>query len=367
MPAQFIRPQMREESAMKRSAGVTVIAILSLIGSAFALLMGVLIALSGLLASASNPSEFPGSPVFLKAMLVVIALFYALLAAWGIATAIGLFRLKKWARISIIIFSSLLSLMSACGLVGGLAITFLPNPNQAMDPAILTIVRIFMACFSLAQLSLGIWWLVFFTRKKVKEQFEPAMAAPTVLSAPQAFPPALDAPIVASLPSSTGRPLSFTILAWLMLASCVFIPLNLLLRFPAILFTMILTGWAAAVYYLAFLALHLYIGIGLLRLRLMARIVAIGYYCFVFLNAAAFYLAPGARLRMLDLIHRFDSMFPWKQPWQNQQPFLFDTTPFMIMGACMGLVMLLIPLYFLITRKAAFEKAAAAGGPLRFN
>ena len=32
----------------------------------------------------------------------------------------------------------------------------------------------------------------------------------------------------------------------------------------------------------------------------------------------------------------------------------------MIMGACIGLAALLVPLYFLITRKSAFEKAAAA-------
>jgi len=34
-------------------------------------------------------------------------------------------------------------------------------------------------------------------------------------------------------------------------------------------------------------------------------------------------------------------------------------TPLLILGACGGLIGLMVPLYFLITRKQAFEKAAA--------
>jgi hypothetical protein len=126
------------------------------------------------------------------------------------------------------------------------------------------------------------------------------------------------------------------------------------------LFTRILIGWPATVYYLAFLLLHLFIGIGPLRLKLVARTMAIAYCCFGLLNTAVFYLAPGGNSRMQDVILRSHAMFPSTQPLLNQQLFMFDHSPFMIMGVFIGLLALLAELYFLISRKAAFEKAAAA-------
>ena len=345
---------------MKRSAGITVIAILSLIGSAFMLLMAIFVARVPLMAPVSSSPGLPSSTAFFKAMFVGIALFFALLATWGILTSIGLFRLREWARISIIVFSVLVVLQGTFGVLTLLVMPILPSPNQAADPAIMMGVRIFMAGFSLALLSLGVWWLVFFTREKVTEQFASAPAALLAPPASQVFPSTFAPPVVASLPGSTGCPLSFTILAWLMLVSCLFIPLNLLLHAPIVLFTKILTGKPAVVCLIALLALWLYIGIGLLRLRLTARIVAIAYCCFMFASTATFYLAPGGSSRVQDVLRRSEAMFPWIQPWQNQQSFLFDARPFMVVGACIGLAALLVPLYFLITRKGAFEKAAAA-------
>jgi len=348
---------------MKRSACVTVIAILSLIGSAFMLLIGVLFALVALLAPLPGPPEIPYPPAFFKAMFVGIAVFHALLAAWGIITSIGLLRLKEWARISIIIFSVLLILQSGFGVLFSLLMIILPKQNQAVDQGVMAIAGIIMAVLSLTMLGLGIWWLVFFIHKKVREQFASTRAvlpaSPVLQGSPETFGPSA----ASSLPSPPKRPLSFTIIAWLMLVGCLFMPLSILLRAPAILLTKILVGWPATVYFIAFLGLHLYIGIGLLRLRLTARIVAIAYYCLWFVNAAAFYLAPGGHSRILNLMQRSYEMFPWSQPWQNQQPLIFDPTPFMAIGACIGLIANLIPLYFLISRKEAFEKAAAAQNP----
>ena len=339
---------------MKRSAGVTVIAVLSLLGSAFMLLVGGFAVLISLLAPVSSSPAFRGFPPFFRSMMVLL---YVLLTTWGILTSIGLFRLKEWARISILTFSVLLALHGTFTALISLVIPVRSGPNQAAG---LADVRIFMAGFSLALLSLGVWWLVFFARRKVGEQFAAARAERLALSTPQVFPPTVGPSVVAPLPSSTGRPLSFTILAWWMLASCLLIPLNLLLRPPAVLFTKVLTGWPAELYFIALLALHLYVGIGLLRLKLTARVVAIAYYCFIFVSTAVFYLAPGVHSRMVDLMRRAQAMFPWTRPLQDQQAFLFDPTPLMVMGACLGLAATLVPLYFLVTRKDAFEKAATA-------
>jgi hypothetical protein len=95
-------------------------------------------------------------------------------------------------------------------------------------------------------------------------------------------------------------------------------------------------------------------------MRLTARVVAIAYFCFGFVNGAIFYLAPGGNSRILGLIRRSQEMYPWLQPWQNQQPFVFDFKPLIAIGVCMSLAVVIMPIYFLITRKAAFEKAATA-------
>lgn len=344
---------------MKRSAGVTAISILSMIGSAIMLLLGALFVLVAILAPIPSAPESPYSPAFFKGIFWGIAIFHALLAAWGILTGIGLLRLKGWARISIIVFSVLLILQSAFGTLIALVIPFLPHPNQAVDPAVTTISSIVMAVLALTLLGLGIWWLVFFLRKKVREQFASTRTMLPTSPGSEGAAPTLDSFETSSIPDPARRPLSFTIIAWFILAGCLFFPLSIFLRSPAVLLTKLLVGWPATVYFIAFLIMHLYIGIGLLRMKLTARIVAIAYFCFGFVNGAIFYLAPGGNSRISALIKTSQEIYPWMQLSQNQ-PFMFDFTPLIAVGACMGLAVVMIPLYFLITRKAAFEKAAAA-------
>lgn len=131
------------------------------------------------------------------------------------------------------------------------------------------------------------------------------------------------------------------------------------MRGPAVLFTRILTGWPAVVLFGTFAVLQLGIGVGLLRLRPAARMAAIIYFSFVFVNSAVFYFAPGGHARLVALMESQQSMFPWVRLFQRQAEFQFDPTPLLMVGAVAGLVMITVPLYFLVTRKAAYEKAAA--------
>lgn len=69
--------------------------------------------------------------------------------------------------------------------------------------------------------------------------------------------------------------------------------------------------------------------------------------------------APGAHERARLLMESEQAMFPWMLVLQGQPEFQIDATPFFVVGAVAGLIGITIPLYFLITRKFAFEKAAA--------
>src|ERR1700722_11866918 len=104
-----------ELTPIKRSGGVTAIALFSLLGSLLMLLMAAFMALLPFLSSTLASNDSPAPPGLAKAMLFMAALMYLALAAWGIATSIGLFRLRAWARISIIIFSVLLILSGGFG------------------------------------------------------------------------------------------------------------------------------------------------------------------------------------------------------------------------------------------------------------
>lgn len=344
---------------MKRSVGVTAIAVLSLLGSLFALLMGALVAVLPFLSSEFGSQQSPFPPGFFKLIMVLAALMYLLPAIWGIVTSIGLFKLKEWARISIIVFSVLLIGIAGSGGLMFLVVPFRPVPNQAVDANIISGVRIFMTSFAAGLAGIGVWWLIFFTRAKVRQQFVLLrQAAARTIS--DALPVSTTSFVSASAPTVPTRPLSLTIIAWLLLAGCLWLPITILLRYPAVVFTKVVTGWPAALYYLAAVIVHLYVGIGLLRLKPLARTIGVFYYGFVFVNMAVFYLTPGGRSRMLDLMQKSLPLFPWVRTldWQNQMAPEFNSMPLLI--ACLGLAGLLIPLYFLVTRKQAFEKAAAA-------
>src|SRR5215470_4214725 len=103
--------------------------------------------------------------------MYLAALVYLGPSAWGILTSIGLFRLKEWARISIIVFSVLLVAMSGLGGLMLLLIPFPTPPGQTVDPSVTSGVRLVMGVSCLLLISVGAWWLVFFNRAKVKQQF----------------------------------------------------------------------------------------------------------------------------------------------------------------------------------------------------
>jgi hypothetical protein len=123
----------------------------------------------------------------------------------------------------------------------------------------------------------------------------------------------------------------------------------------------ILTGWRAAAFFLASAALIIYIGTALLRMKPAGRMTAIGYFIFTLVNLAVFYFAPGGRARMAKLLDLQQSMFPWMRSSQGVSPFGAEFMPIIIIGAIFGLVLWMVPLYFLIAAKPAFDKAAKEG------
>jgi hypothetical protein len=356
---------------MKRSVGVTVSAILALVVSSSVALLGLLM-LAVVIAAASRPMEqpenFPFPPSVFKAFMMVVPLMYLLPAAWGITTGIGLLRLRNWARISIIVFASLLTIYGVFGGLMGVLFTLVRLPQgPETDPGIMMGIRIVMVSMALVQLSIGIWWLIFFNRAKVRDQFRrthalemrPTPVLPTMGTLPPPPIMAQTAPIANfQPPAAPARPTSITIIGWYLLIVSFYVPLNLALHTPAMFFNKLLTGWPAALYYVAVGAAHLCIGIGLLKLWRAARIFGIAYLLLFSVNSAVFCLAPGARERIKTMMALQYSVFPGIKEWQDTLFAQFDMTPLIIASMLFGLLIFGVILYFLIINKAAFERKA---------
>lgn len=94
---------------MKRPAGLVIAAVLLILGSLLALCAGVLMILAGLFAphAPATPSQ-PLPPSWISGVIFVVAGFAGLIAAWGIVTAVGVLRVRAWARYSMMVIAAVL-------------------------------------------------------------------------------------------------------------------------------------------------------------------------------------------------------------------------------------------------------------------
>ena len=116
---------------MQRPAGVTVIAVLDFIGAAFCIIGALVAFFFGTMlasfigaAAGANGTAAPGAAPAAGLMAgigIFIGAIFIFLAVLAIFVALGLLKLKNWARITAIVFSALGLLMSLNGLRGGMA------------------------------------------------------------------------------------------------------------------------------------------------------------------------------------------------------------------------------------------------------
>ncbi|MEE8608435.1 MAG: hypothetical protein V3S55_12590, partial [Nitrospiraceae bacterium] len=132
---------------MSRSIGVTISVALVLLGSLFWLLVS-------LLALVFRPTE-PPLPPALRYANIFASLSMVLSSVWGVLTAIGLFRLKRWARISLLIFAGLLVYTGAIVVVVMLVMTFPAQLSEEQQSLTRTVAIVIFSPL----VGIGIWWL----------------------------------------------------------------------------------------------------------------------------------------------------------------------------------------------------------------
>jgi hypothetical protein len=194
---------------MKRPAGVTIAAVMVFIGSGLTLLSaGFMIFAFAVMPAAET------TPAFTRDAGLIMSVLMLGLAGWGIATGINLLQLREWSRISMIVFSSLLLVMSVPGLLMMLVMPLAIPPASAYPPGdampspehLMTAVRVVMAVFYALLAVLGGWWLYFFNTRPIRELFRGAATTSSSNWTPGVLAPT-------EIPGSPKRPVSITIIA----------------------------------------------------------------------------------------------------------------------------------------------------------
>jgi len=303
---------------MSKWIGIRVSAVLTILGSALTLLAAASMAWTAFRAQAVEAPAEPPFPV--KAVLAVMALFFAACSVWGVASAIGIFRRRGWARLSMIVFACLLVGMGVSALAAILFIQMPDTPN--VPPATLRNIRLGIAAFYGSMAVIGAWWLLLFNSNAAKQYFA-------------------DRP-----PAPGARPLSVSIIGWYVLASALGTAVGAILQVPAVLFGVVVTGWAAAGVYTALTAVQIYLGSGLLQLQEPARVASMCYFAIIGLNSAAMGLLPGFGARMQSLLEAMPAFM--RSP--NTVNLQGSAGPML-----MGTLLMAVAIWFLVRRRAAFH------------
>lgn len=292
-------------------------------------------------------------PMPMVAVAVMSSLFNLGFAGWGLATGIGLFRLKQWARISTLVFAGFMAVSAAFAALLFLLIPLPATPN--IGPGSDFIIRVMVGSFCAIPLSIAVWWLVFFTRKSVVAQFSALPKTTTSQVAQVVIPP----PAFVPGPPRLQRPIILTIVAWFYLATVIssapWYFVGPFRKMPFLFFGTIMQGQAVLTYFVVSILVLLAAGIGLLKNRIWGYWLAFVIQLFGFLNVGASLLLPGRGERLERYMASFQLNFPLKLPGPTAN-YLGMT---MAVGLAGGMVISAVVLWFFWTcRRRFFEFAA---------
>jgi len=235
--------------------GITASAVVLFIGSSFIVIVAAFLNLR--LLFDRHPFAFDE---YLRVALAIILYGVGL---WGIASGVGVLRLRAWARFSSVIFSAALLFFTLLGLSRVLLFPMAPSDV----PEINTIIRATLATVSLVIAALAGWSLYYFSSDFVKGQFQSGAA-----------------PSRSDTSVSSARPPVIDLIAFYLLITVPLLLVPAAIHSPVFLGGYALIGGPATGMLIMLALVHLLGGIGLLRLRLWARTLCIYYFGFSAVN-----------------------------------------------------------------------------------
>jgi hypothetical protein len=323
---------------MKRPVGLILSAIVLSLAALFLLLLTALMAFAGVFAG--HQPAVAASPHFLTYFMLAISVFYAALAVWAILTVIGILRLRSWARYSILVIGgglSVLGLLAAIFSLVGRTMISAQKSQPAIDPHIMSVIFLFVMMFYLFLAAIGIWWLVYFNLRPVRDIF----ADPTLLTESQ---------------FSTGpfsrTPTAIKIIGCFLLFGSLCCLIGACLPFPAFLFGFILPVTATHILYVCFAVIAAFAGYGLLKLKESARLLTIGFLIVGICNLALLAL-PWEQARL----NQYSTQIASSMQRMTERPPIFFTYSgaFYLVCAIWGVVVYGVIFWLLHRHRAAFK------------
>src|ERR1700674_1708100 len=153
---------------MSKPVGVTASAIVAIMGSILALLLAVF-STASLFIETAKPQP-PNSAQF----VIAGAVMFAALAGIGIWTSVGLFRLRSWARTSILVFAGFLAAGSLFSLLISMAVPIPPEITATTEQSFRRVMAIIFG----VPLAIGVWWLIQFNTRSTKDAFASPIEGP---------------------------------------------------------------------------------------------------------------------------------------------------------------------------------------------
>ncbi len=288
---------------MKRPTGVVVhgilLALVSLLMLVTALIfaVGATLGQNGLAAPGAPPP--PAQPAWMASFDLGLSVLFLGFAGWGVATMAGLFGMRRWARISVLIIGGALAVVGAISLafLVLMMVAFPAPPLAGVDPSqarlaqsMLKVVLSLIAVFYGLMAALGVVWLVYFNRRQVREAF--AGGAPLV---------------------EGGRPVLIGVIAVLNILGA---PVCLLAAWgplPAILFGFTFHGAAKVAIYAGFGLLEGAVGAGLWQLKEWGRRLELALLGLGAVHCLVLLVWPASLMRMNAEVSR--TMQVPQQPW----------------------------------------------------
>jgi hypothetical protein len=344
---------------MARSTGITVSAILVIIGSAFTVLFGALMLLGSALTL--NLGRAADAPVDVRYVLIVESFVFFAFGGWGLASGIGLLKTKEWARVSTLVYAAILLFLS---LPAAIAVALVPFPNTpvADDPNhplnIMLLVRVCGTLLYAMFAALGAYWLYFFNTQKVKAQFRAAPQPSTGIGQAEIPGSPSGMPSVRFGPDQRVRPLSITIIGWYLIIASALAPLSIAfvntlfsrLKLPFFFLGFFLFGPNVYLVLTVWMAMQLVAAVGLLKLKPWGLFATIALQCMTLMNMVMMVAIPANRLRFQQIMDtiRFSA---------NGRTYYSSPMFPMWIGILSSLPIVVVILFFLISQKRYFNSA----------
>lgn len=265
---------------------------------------------------------------------------------FGVATGVGLFYLRKWARISVLLWGGLSVFFGACGIPIAYLMLLSPSSRTPNLPAEgMQMIRGIVFAIYGTPFVVGIWWLILFNLKSVKVQFADS-----------------DLPADPRVAPKPVCPLPIAVLAWFYITSI----LNLLFlpffpsHVPVFVFAKLLPDRVGlAVLILTCLAFAI-AGIGLLKLKPWSLSLTLGLQGFWLASTAVTVLRPGYKAAMQSFLEQYGASLHLPASEFAANPFMQYFDWFMVLGMLFAGAILGLLVYYRPSFLEAASRATAA-------